>query len=172
MIIIPSVVLAIMFLPAGCTSVISKELRSQVKVETDFRKVFQDPDAYQGRVVLWAGVIIASQNRKDGTQIEILETPADLEGRPRDIDQSPGRFLALYNGFLDPSIYSQGREVTVAGPVMGKRLLPIGEIEYSYPLILVKEIHLWPVKGKERPIPPWPYWYYPWWWYYPYWGPY
>lgn len=170
---IHSVILAVMLLPAGCASVISKGLRSQVEMEADFGKVFQDPDAYQGRVVLWAGVIIASQNRKEGTLIEILETPTDLEGRPKNIEQSTGRFLALYNGYLDPVIYSQGREVTVAGQVKGESVLPIGEIEYSYPLILVKEIHLWPIKSKERPSPPCPCWhYYPWWRYYPYWGPY
>lgn len=70
------------------------------------------------------------------------------------------------------AIYSKGREVTLAGEVKGKRVLPLGEIEYTYPLIAIKEIHLWPDESKGL-IYPYPYGYYPYWYhpygYYPYW---
>jgi outer membrane lipoprotein len=63
--------------------------------------------------------------------------------------------------------------VTVAGEIKGKRVLPLDEIDYTYPVISVKEIHLWSPKRKDQfyPYPYWHYWHYPWWWYYPYWGP-
>jgi len=162
--------LSLVFFASGCARVISKGLRAQVDKETHLKEVIQDPEAYQGKIVLWAGVIIGAKNRKEGTLIEVLQKPADMEGRPKNVDHSDGRFLALYDGYLDVAIYAQGREVTVAGEIKGKRVLPLDEIEYTYPFISVKEIHLWPLKSKER-VYPYPYWHYPWSWYYPYWGP-
>ncbi len=162
------IVLSVFLLVSGCAPVISKELRTQVAREITFREVYEDPDLHKGKLVLWGGVIIGAKNLKEGTLIEVLQKPADRRGRPRDVDQSDGRFMALYEGFLDAAIYSEGREVTVAGEVKGKRVLPLGEIEYAYPLISIKEIYLWPPKTKER-FYLYPYWDYPWW-YDPYWG--
>jgi len=55
----------------------------------------------------------------------------------------------------------------VAGEVQGKKIQRLGEIDYTYPLISVKEIHLWPVVKKDRVYYPYPCWHYPYW--YPYW---
>ena len=162
--------LGLIFFASSCAPVISKGLRGQVDKEIRFEEVIQDPDAYQGKIVLWGGVIIGAKNQRDGTLIEILRTTTDMRGRPKDLDRSQGRFLALYDGYLDVAIYAQGREVTVAGEIMGKRILPLDEIEYTYPVISVKEIHLWPLKRKDRVYYPYPYWHYPWGWYHPYWG--
>jgi len=166
---IPCIVLSLFLFVSGCAPVISKELRTKVAREITLRELLQDPDLHKGKLVLWGGVIIGAKNVKQGTLIEVLQKPADRRGRPRDIDQSDGRFMALYEGYLDPAIYSQGREVTVAGEVKGKKVVPLGEIEYAYPLISIKELYLWPPKIKER-FYPYPYWHYPWW-YDPYWGP-
>jgi outer membrane lipoprotein len=164
------ILLSLMFFVSGCAPVISKGLRAQVDKEIRFEEVMQNPEAYQGKVVLWGGVIIGAKNRKEGTLIEILQKPTNMEGRPKDVDRSQGRFLALYDGYLDVAIYAQDRAVTVAGEIKGKRVLSLDEIEYTYPLVLVKEIHLWPPKSNDR-FYPYPYWNYPWGWYYPYWGP-
>jgi len=167
---IPYMAVALFLIFNGCAPVISKELRSQVAREITFKEILKDPEGYKGKVVLWGGVIIAAKNRKEGTLIEVLQKPTDIGRRPKDIDRSEGRFLALYDGYLDVAIYAQGREVTVAGEIKGKRVLPLDEIEYTYPLISVKEIHLWPPKSEDR-VYPYPYRYYPWWWYHQYWGP-
>jgi outer membrane lipoprotein len=104
--------------------------------------------------------------------MEILQKPADIEGRPRDVDESDGRFLALYKGYLDTAIYSREREVIVAGKVMGKRVLPLSEVVYTYPLISIKEIHLFKARKEERFYPyPYPYWGYSPRFYDPYWYP-
>jgi len=166
---IPRIVLSVFLLVSGCAPVISKELRTKVAREITFRELLQDPDLHKGKLVLLGGVIIGAKNLKEGTLIEVLQKPADRRGRPRDVDQSDGRFMALYEDYLDVAIYSEGREVTVAGEVKGKRVLPLGEIEYAYPLISIKEIYLWPPKTKER-FYLYPYWDYPRW-YHPYWGP-
>ena len=150
---------------AGCTPFISKDLRREISKDITFRQVIKDPEAYTGKTVLISGIIIGSKNTKKGTLIEILQKPADMEGRPKDVDDSDGRFLALYDGYLDTAIYAQGREVAVAGEIKGKRILPLGEIDYTYPLISIKEIHLFKVQKEERHyICPYPYR----WWDYPY----
>jgi len=143
-------------------------LREQIAKELTLSEVLKDPQAYKGKIVLWSGVIITSVNLKEGTMIEVLQKPADIQGRPKDVDESEGRFLALYPGYLDVAIYNGGRRVTVAGEVKGKKIQRLGEIEYTYPLISAREIHLWPVEKKDRVYYPCPYWHYPWW-YYPYW---
>ena len=159
-----------LFSLTGCAAVISKQLREQVSRELTLSVVAKAPEAYKGETVLWSGVIISSVNLKEGTMIEVLQKPADKQSKPKDVDDSEGRFLALYPGYLDVVIYNGGRKVTVAGEVQGKKIQRLGKIEYTYPLISAKEIHLWPVEKKDRVYYPCPFWHYPWW-YGPYWYP-
>ena len=157
----------------GCIHVISLDLREKVDKSITFKKIIKDPDVLKGKTVLISGVILGSRNTKEGTLIEILQKPAGPGERPKEVYESDGRFLALYDGYLDTEIYSRGMETAVAGEIIGKRILPLDEIEYSYPLILIKEIHLFKPKKEERPYgTPYPYWYYqPYYqpYYYPYW---
>ena len=153
---------------SGCVSSISKEIRSQVDFSVRLNDVREDPENYLDKMVLWAGVIVSAENLKEGTLIEIVQKPTNSEKRPRNVDQSEGRFLALHEGYLDVAIYAEDREVTVAGNIKETRKRPLGEIEYAYPVIYAKEIHLWPVRSeKTRYI--YPAWHYPSWYYCPYW---
>ena len=102
--------------------------------------------------------------------MEVLQKPIDFQDRPTELDRSGGRFLALSDEYLDAALYAEGREVTVAGVVEGKRVQRLDEIDYSYPLIRVKKIHLWH-KRTDEPYgysPRFHHWYSPWW--YPYHG--
>jgi len=149
----------------------SQEMMRQVDESLTFREVQKDPQPFGGKTVLWGGVIVDTANRKDETLIHVMQTELDYEKRPKNLDSSGGRFLVRYNGFLDPVIYSKGREITVAGEVVGKDVLPLGAIQYAYPVLLAKEIRLWEKRPLIMPVyPPW-YWDpYPYWWYrYPYW---
>ena len=151
---------------AGCVPLISRELRRELSPDITFKEVIKDPDAHKGKTILISGIILGSRNTKEGTLIEILQKPADMEGKPKDVDESDGRFLALYDGYLDTAIYSRGRDVAVAGEITGKRILPLGEIDYIYPLISIKEVHLFKVRKEEGfRYHPYPYW----WWYHPRW---
>jgi len=157
----------IFFCLSGCASIISKEIRRQVVEELTLSVVAKAPESYKGKTVLWSGVIINSINLKEGTMIEVLQKPPDFRGEPKDVDYSEGRFLILDPRYLDVAIYTRGRKITVAGVVRGKKVRPLGEVEYTYPLISAKEIYLWPVEREERYYPFCPYWYPPWR-YYPY----
>lgn len=131
---------------SSCGPVISEGVRQQASLGLTFEEVFQDPKKHLGRVVIFSGVILEGVNTKDGTLLTVLHLPAGPGGRPKDADKSAGRFLALDSRYLDVAIYSRGRAVTVAGEVAGRRILPLGEIQYKYPLLKVKELYLWPKK--------------------------
>lgn len=141
----------------GCTSVISKDVRSEVNETAGIQEVIENPDAFYGSQALWAGIIIDIKNFKDHTLVEVLQRPADYRGRPKDVNTSDGRFFASHNGFLDPMIYSMGRQVTVSGKIAGIKISAIGEYEYTYPVVVITEIHLWPVE----PDRDFNYYYYP-----------
>jgi outer membrane lipoprotein len=149
---------------SGCVHAISKDLRAQSDPSIRVNQVQANPEAYWEKMVVWGGVIVEAKNLKEGTLIEIVQKPVDWEGRPYEVDQSDGRFFALYTGYLDSAIYSQGREVTVAGVLKEVREKPLGEINYSYPVVHVSQLHLWPVIEEYDT-----YYYNSW---YPYWYPY
>jgi outer membrane lipoprotein len=132
----------LILLTSGCAHVVSKELRDRAEKEIAPVNLMKDPDAYKGRIVILGGVIASSINTKEGTYIEVVQKPLDYRGMPEDTDISHGRFIVLYEGYLDTAIYSRGREVTVAGEVMGKKIRPLGQIQYQYLLIKSKELHL------------------------------
>lgn len=155
----------VFFSLTGCAPVISKEVRGMVSEELTLGEVAKNPEAYRGATVLWSGLIISAINLQDGTMIEVLQKPADFRGKPKDVDYSEGRFLVIDPSYLDVAIYTQGRMVTVAGEVQGKKIQDLGEMKYAYPLISGKEIYLWPEEREQRYY--YPYWDYPWW-YYPY----
>jgi outer membrane lipoprotein len=151
----------------------SSNLMEKADPSVNFGDVRRNPEAFLGRTVIWGGVIVETLNRPDETLVIVRLTQLDFDTHPIYTDRSPGRFIIRYQGFLDPVIYKEGREITAAGEIAGKETLPLGNLNYVYPVIMAKEIHLW-----ERPVSYGPYYYpyypydpyYPWWWYRPYWG--
>ena len=55
---------------------------------------------------------------------------------------SYGRFLVIYNGYLDTANYAPGRLITVAGEVIGGKSGTLEEMPYRYPYIKGREVHL------------------------------
>ena len=159
-----SMLIALLLSLARCAPVISKQIRDQVKPDLAFGEVLKDPEHYKGQMVILSGVIIETKNTKEGTLLMILQRPAGFRGEPKDVDESEGRFLALDSRYLDVNVFAKGRAVTVGGEVQGKRVLPLDEIEYTYPLIYVKEIYLWPVVEKRHYSPYYQYYYNDYWW--------
>ncbi len=159
---LPVITIAVVCL-SGCAHVISKDLLQEVATEITFGELYKAPQAYQGKIVLLGGVIVKTVNRKDGTLLEVYQTEIDSMGRPIKLDISGGRFLAHYKGLLESEIYHKGRKVTIAGIVQGEQVMRLGEIDYHYPFLIIKDIHLW---KKEQPRSyepyPWGFWD-PWW---------
>lgn len=158
----------------ACASAIPKQTMERVDRSLDFQTLRKDPNAVKGRWVLLGGVIVATTNRDQGTVLEIYQTRLDWIDRPTETDTSGGRFLALYDGFLDADIYAKGRKVTLAGPVEGSEVRRLDEMDYRYPLVRVRSLNLW--EREPRPAYGYPYgypWYDPWYGPYgPWYGPY
>ena len=149
----------------GCAHVISKDLRASADPSLTFRQVHQNSNTYKGKFVVWGGEIIETVNQKDGTtQIEILQRPLGWRGEPKETQVSEGRFLILADQYLDPYVYRKGREITVAGEILGEKIKSLGEMDYRYPLLSSKQIYLWP----EYYYYPYPYYDYDPWWYHSY----
>lgn len=133
----------------------SREVMKENKKDIIFSDVVKNPEKYKGELIIWGGVIVGIISRPNETLVFVRQTEIDFEKRPKDLDKSAGRFIIQYQGFLDPSIYSKDREITVAGTITGQEERAIGEHPYMYPIIKAREIHLW-----ERRTPP--YYYDPW----------
>ena len=156
--------LLILTLFSGCAP-ISKELRAQADRTLTFQHVFQNPEAYKGKIAIWGGEIIETINQKDGTTlIVVLQRPLDWMEEPK-IQRSEGRFIILVEGYVDPYVFRKGRRITVAGEILGRKAMRLGELEYPYPLFLSKQIYL---RGERyyypHPAPYYPWGYYPYWW--------
>jgi outer membrane lipoprotein len=160
---------------AGCASDIPRPIREAPAEIIPLTQALQNPEQYRAAAVRWGGAIATVENRRDATWIEVVERPLGADGQPRDTDRSAGRFLARVDGFLDPTIFAPKRQVTVAGSLDGNSTRTIGEHLYTYPVVHVENIHLWPLLARVPPYyyhPPY-YWYGPWYpWGYPYYYPY
>ena len=139
----PIAMLAI-FLFVGCAPVISREVLREADTSISFEQLLREPEVYRGKTLLLGGDVIETQNLPDRTLIVVLQRPLGFRGRPAAGDVSHGRFIISVPGYLDPAIYRRGRKITVAGVAVGKEVRPLGEIDYSYPMLEKRELYLWP----------------------------
>jgi outer membrane lipoprotein len=125
--------------------VISKDLRNKVDPSLTFGEVIQNPIAYKGKTVVWGGEIVQTLNQKNGTaEIEVFQIPlASRTDAPKAAKDSEGRFLILADKYLDPNLYQKEKRITVAGEILGEQIKPLGDMDYRYPIISSKQIHLW-----------------------------
>ena len=152
-------------LSAGCSHALSSTVRQQIDTSLSLAQLRAAPDSYKGHIVMLGGDIVSTRNLTEVTLLEVLQKPRDATDRPLATDQTEGRFMALCEGYLDSAVYSKGRQVTLAGRVLGTRTDTVGEITYVYPLLACLEVHLWPPMPDTRALYPYDYW---WPWYRPY----
>jgi outer membrane lipoprotein len=111
------------------------------------REVFQNPDAYEGKTVVWGGRIIQVLPQDDTTYVEILQMPLGWRKKPEEAYASEGKFLILIKKLLDLSDFDRGKKITVAGEILGsaqrEKIESLSEKDYHYTVILSEEIHLW-----------------------------
>ena len=159
-------ILALLIALTGCAST---QEAQDVQALT-FLQVKTAPDSFKGQSVVFGGEVLAARRLKDGTRVEILQLPLDRSRRPGyDLTQSQGRFIAIYREFLDPATIPHGTRITVTGEVTGSITLPLDETDYTYPVIGIKQLHVWARSEDVAPhIRPYmgagPYWG-------PYWSP-
>jgi len=152
---------AFSLLLSGCvTFPVSAGFPAQAQPGVTVPTVVQDPQAYVGHDMVWGGIIINTANQQQTSDITIRETPLTAWEQPVGGNYSYGRFIAQFDGFLDPSVYAPGREITVAGPVQGVESRPLNGQPYNYVILTAREVHLW-TGGNYPSVPPYYYYRYP-----------
>jgi len=126
----------------SCAHVISKESLKSVDKSVKVEDIFSITEQLKGKTVLIGGMILNVKNEEKITYIEVVEKPINFLGYPEDTDISRGRFVVVYDGFLDSAIYSRGKFVTVVGEIKGTIVGKIENADYKYPVIKCKEIKL------------------------------
>jgi outer membrane lipoprotein len=172
------IILIILTTLISCAPVLRQEVIEKAIVDVQFSSIRQHPDLYKGKVFILGGLIVSTKLTEKGSLIEAVYIPADTRGYLKDVRPTNGRFMAIYPkdiGILDPFIYKEGREITIAGEFIETQTGRIGEMEYTYPVFEIKEIYLWEEKKVHYLTPayppsyyypypsPYPYWYDPWW---------
>ena len=130
-------------LSLGCTTGISPKVRSQVTFAGTFSEIQKAPDEYIGKIVIFGGKILNNQASPSASELTVLHLRIDSRDRPKEGDQSEGRYLIQSDQFLDPAIYKKETLLTVAGKITGSEVRAIGGFEYVYPKLKAIEIKLW-----------------------------
>ena len=141
---------------AACSSqrVVPGLLEPLVDRTVTFPEILSAPESYQGKVVVLGGVVLKAKRLKDGTQIELLQLPLDKSERPLlDRQQSQGRFLAIQPDFLDPATLIEGSAMTIVGEVSGAKTDYLDDVEYRYPVVIIKHLHPWPAPSHDNTQP-------------------
>jgi len=143
-------------LAAACStqSVIPEALGPLVDRAVGFRELVNAPESYQGKVVVLGGEVLKAKRVKEGTQIEFLQLPLDQREKPLlDRQQSQGRFLAIQQEFLDPATIVEGMKMTIVGEVSGAKTDYLDDVEYRYPVVILKHLHFWPAPSYDHARP-------------------
>lgn len=164
--------LAVIVMISACSSHIPPVIKQPLESAPSIGKVRDKADAYISQKVRWGGIILDTENKQDASSLTIVAFPLDDDGKPRISDQSTGRFIAIVDEFLEPTVFSREREITVVGKLLKTQTLDVGEYAYEYPVIQVEHYHIWPVKKDPVNVDYPPLWWYDPWYPYPYYYPY
>jgi len=134
----------------ACGAAFDPDVRSQIDSTLSYPELLASPSSHVGRIVLLGGTIVEATNFATFTRLTLLQYPVGRGDRPLTNQASGGRFLLRVPGYLEAEVYQPGRAVSVIGEVQGREDLPLGETTYTYPVLVPKELHLWP-EGNSGP---------------------
>jgi outer membrane lipoprotein len=162
------IVLLILPVALSCAPVIKRDLMSRAIVNPSLKALQKEPDRYRGRLFVLGGKIVRTRVTDEGSLVEAVVLPVDDYGYISDYPYTGGRFIARLKteaGILDPAMFREDLEVTVAGVFRELREGRIDEGRYLFPLFDIEEIHLWeeaePTYYIIEPFPGWFYYPYP-----------
>jgi len=120
----------------------------QIEVADDenlvsFESIINGSETGQGTKARWGGEIVNVENKKEYSEIEILQYPNNHYGKPRSNLDSEGRFKVQVAGFLDPLVFTEGRLITFIGELGEPTEGVIGEQTYVYPVLLASGYYMW-----------------------------
>lgn len=145
----------------GCASKPSTSVGQALVDDVSLATVRKAIDDYQGTTVRWGGLVTETENKSDYTLVFVVARALENNEKPLSDSASEGRFVARFNGFVDPSVYAAGRPLSVIGEVDGILIRPIGEYDYRFPIVAVRDSYLWADPSKQPRVyyypDPWMY---------------
>lgn len=132
----------------GCTPIISDKSRKLVDTDAPFSAIRATPEAYIGKHLLTGGRIASVRNSQNGAELEIVQFELDSCGMPLNTFRSYGRFIASTTEYLEPMLYRLGMQLTLVGEIKGKQTRKLDDMDYTYPVLVMREWHLW--QGSEQ----------------------
>ncbi len=145
---------------SACSSNIPLDISQEVNDAPSFSQIQKQPESYLDQPLRWGGTILKTENKQGSSWITIVAFPLSDSGRPMESDQSPGRFIAVVDDFLEPLVYTKDRELTVRGRLLRTEAIKVGDYPYQYPVLQVDSYHLWAKKPEINQINTpyfWPY---------------
>ena len=97
------VVLFFLFLP-GCAHVISKDLRDTADPAATFQRVFENPNAYKGKTVVWGGEM---------GRLPIAQLPSDKDPSKAGRDHNKNAICTWLAGGGVKSGFVRGTKITL-----------------------------------------------------------
>ncbi len=146
-------VLASWLLLLACATGISSQSKALVDYGGPFDPLSQNPDGFNGKVVLVGGRILEVTTGSTISEVTVLQHPLDAASdRPKAEKGSSGRFIIETESFLDPEVYRRSYYITVVGRVVGKSEQQVGGHSITLPRIEPMETKLWiPSAGSSGP---------------------
>ena len=151
---------ALSFLLIGCISAPQGLEKTQFSL-TNYRAITPQEMNCQCQTVRLGGKIIRSEILPNKTKIEVLSLPvSDPSAKPLIEAQSDGRFIAYFNGFIDPENLKD-RYITLGGELSGKEQGKIEQADYTYPVVQIEKYRLWTLRQSYYyPEEDWDDWYF------------
>jgi len=152
-----TVPLLLVIVLGGCatSNVVPPALQAQVDKSLTFAQLRESPDSYRGRLLVVGGEVLSAKRLKEGTRIEVLHIPLNGSMQPEsDRTLSQGRFIAVQKDFLDPATIPPDTRLTITGEVTGAVTAKLDETEYTYPVLEIKALKVWPRSEAQRYMTP------------------
>jgi outer membrane lipoprotein len=136
-----------------CATTIPSEVLTGVDPNISFQKLGENPEAFTGKTIVLGGEVLITENQPGKTLLILLQHELDGDLKPLDNDPSKGRFIVVAPEFLDPAIYTKGRQITIVGTVAGGETRQLNGIPYVYPVVEKRYLYLWPIEkiGDSEP---------------------
>ncbi|RMG04723.1 MAG: hypothetical protein D6726_02795, partial [Nitrospirae bacterium] len=148
----------------SCAPVISKDIMTGAILNPSIRKLQESPDQYKERMFVIGGRIVDVSVTEEGSFIEAVQLNLDDNGYVSDGELTEmGRFIVRLKkdrGIIDPALFKEGADFTLAGRFAGLREGMLDKRRYRYPVFDLIEIHLWEEPQPVYVIEPFPGWYY------------
>jgi outer membrane lipoprotein len=137
-----SLALAFIFLFSGCTHIISKNSLAMADRSIAFTQILENPDKYSGKFVILGGTVAGITYTPNGAVVEVQQLPLDSMELPDLTSVSQGRFMVDLPPGQASATLKPGMLVSMAGEVAGKMVRELKGEKYTYPLIVIKELHI------------------------------